>query len=209
MEEKLLDEILEQLNNQGKIDISILIILGILFFVFVVKQLAEIFFTRQATKNEKKGDEELYISQKQYETETMIFLEFSERRYSICTKINSISKEKGSINVSKKDNYEKIYEELVKEYGAEGLKACPMLKAGQVFYADYAKPEGFCDEAWKAIYQYVFALSHGAGETLFYYGDWIRKPGVAICSCNDGLRPVIFKLEATEEESVIDYTPVR
>ncbi|MBD9135997.1 MAG: TIGR04076 family protein, partial [Alistipes indistinctus] len=47
------------------------------------------------------------------------------------------------------------------------------------------------------------------GETLFYYGDWIRKPGVAICSCNDGFRPVIFKLEATEEESVIDYTPVR
>ena len=87
-------------------------------------------------------------------------------------------------------------EELVKEYGAEGLK-------------DYAKPEGFCDEAWKAIYQYVFARSHGAGKTLFYYGDWIRKPGVAICSCNDGLRPVIFKLEATEEESVIDYTPVR
>lgn len=116
MEEKLLDEILEQLNNQGKIDISILIILGILVFVFVVKQLADIFSTRQATKNEKKGDEELYISQKQYETETMIFLEFSERRYSICTKINSISKEKGSINVSKKENYEKIYEELVKEH---------------------------------------------------------------------------------------------
>lgn len=116
MEEKLLDEILEQLNNQGKIDISILIILGVLFLIFVVKQLAEIFFTRQATKNEKKGEEELYISQKQYETETMIFLEFSERRYSICTKINSISKEKGSINVSKKENYEKIYKELVKEY---------------------------------------------------------------------------------------------
>ena len=34
-------------------------------------------------------------------------------------------------------------EELVKEYGAEGLKACPMLKAGQVFYADYAKPRAF------------------------------------------------------------------
>lgn len=116
MEEKLLDKILEQLNNQGKIDISILIILGILVFVFVVKLLADNFSTRQATKNEKKGDEELYISQKQYETETMIFLEFSELRYSICTKINSISKEKGSINVSKKENYEKIYEELVKEH---------------------------------------------------------------------------------------------
>ena len=76
--------------------------------------------------------------------------------------------------------------ELAAEYGVEGLGPCPMLREGQVFYADYAKPEG-----------------------LFYYGDWIRKPGVAICSCNDGLRPVIFKLEATDEESVIDYTPVR
>ena len=96
-------------------------------------------------------------------------------------------------------------EELAKEYGAEGLKACPMLRAGQVFYADYAKPDGFCDEAWKAIYQYVFALAHGSGQ--FYYGDWIEKPGVAICSCNDGLRPVIFKVERTDEEAAINYTP--
>lgn len=100
-------------------------------------------------------------------------------------------------------------QELAAEYGAEGLTACPMLKEGQVFYADYGKPQGFCDEAWKAIYQYVFALSHGAGNGLFYYGDWIRRPGVAVCSCNDGLRPVIFKIEVTEEEAVIDYEPVR
>ena len=99
--------------------------------------------------------------------------------------------------------------ELAAEYGAEGLTACPMMREGQVFYADYAKPEGLCDEAWKAIYQYVFALAHGAGEDVFYYVDWIRTPGVAICSCNDGLRPVIFKLEATDEVSKIDYTPVR
>lgn len=100
--------------------------------------------------------------------------------------------------------------ELAAEYGAAGLGACPMLTEGQVFSADYAKPDGFCDEAWKAIYQYVFALSHGAGSDggLFYYGDWIRTPGVAICSCNDGLRPVIFKIESTNEESKIDYTPV-
>lgn len=92
-------------------------------------------------------------------------------------------------------------EELAAEYGVAGLTPCKMLKPGQVFYADYAKPDGLCDEAWKAIYQYVFALSHGAGDGLFYYGDWIRKPGVAIVSCNDGLRPVIFKLEATDIES--------
>lgn len=99
--------------------------------------------------------------------------------------------------------------ELASEYGAVGLGACPMHKVGQVFYADYAKPDGFCDEAWKAIYQYVFALSHGADKGLFYYGDWIGKPGVAICSCNDGLRPVIFKIEATDEESTINYVPIK
>ena len=99
--------------------------------------------------------------------------------------------------------------ELAAEYGAEGLTACPMMKVGQVFYADYAKPEGMCDEAWKAIYQYVFALAHGTGSNVFYYGDWIKQPGVAICSCNDGLRPVIFKLEATDIQSEINYTPVR
>jgi len=41
-----------------------------------------------------------------------------------------------------------------------------MMHEGQVFYADYAKPAGFCDEAWKAVYQYVFALSHGAGQVI-------------------------------------------
>lgn len=99
--------------------------------------------------------------------------------------------------------------ELAEEYGAAGFDKCPMHTEGQVFYADYAKPDNFCDEAWKAVYQYVFALAHGAENELFYYGDWIRKPGVAVCSCNDGLRPVIFKLEATNEKSEINYTPVR
>ena len=58
-------------------------------------------------------------------------------------------------------------EELAREYGAEGLSACPMLREGQVFYADYAKPAGFCDEAWKAVYQYVFALAHGPANIFF------------------------------------------
>lgn len=47
-----------------------------------------------------------------------------------------------------------------------------MLK--QVFDVDYARPDGFCDEAWKAIYQYVFqyvfAPAHGAGNA-FSIGD--------------------------------------
>ena len=97
-----------------------------------------------------------------------------------------------------------FHEDLAKEYGVEGFGPCTAMKVGQVFYTDFAKPEGFCDEAWKAIYQYVFALAHGVGRDpadLFYDGVWIKTPGVAICSCNDGLRPVIMKLEATDEAS--------
>lgn len=84
-----------------------------------------------------------------------------------------------------------------------------MHMVGETYYADYAKPEGFCDEAWKAIYQYVFALAHGAEKEVFYFGDWIKKPGVSICSCNDGLRPVIFKIEATDIPATLNYSPIR
>ena len=76
-------------------------------------------------------------------------------------------------------------EELAAEYGVEGLGPCPMLQEGQVFYADYAKPEGLCDEAWKAIYQYVFALAHGVGDDggLFYYSDWASPFAAATTAC--------------------------
>ena len=96
-----------------------------------------------------------------------------------------------------------LQEDLASEYGVDGLTTCPMMNEGEVYYADYAKPENFCDEAWKAIYQYVFALAHGIDE-IWYYGDWIKTPGVAIVSCNDRLRPVIMKLEKTDIESKIE-----
>ena len=73
-------------------------------------------------------------------------------------------------------------EPLARAYGVEGLGPCPMLKAGQVFSAAYARPAHFCDEAWKAVYLYVFALAHGTGDELFYCGDCIKTPGAAIVS---------------------------
>lgn len=68
-------------------------------------------------------------------------------------------------------------EELAEEYGIDGLGRCPILKEGQVFYADYAKPEGLCDEAWKAMYQYVFALSHMRGTNCSTTGTGSGSPG--------------------------------
>ena len=89
-------------------------------------------------------------------------------------------------------------EELVKEYGFEGFGKCPVHREGDEFHTDFTKPDGFCDEAWKAIYQYVFAIASGGN--AFYSGAWIKEPGVAITCCNDGLRPVIFKIERTDDQ---------
>lgn len=45
-------------------------------------------------------------------------------------------------------------------------------------------------------------------EFTFYYSDRINKLGVAIVSCNDGLHPVIMKLEVTDEDAKIEYKPI-
>ena len=89
-------------------------------------------------------------------------------------------------------------EDFAQEYGIPGLQPCQVMQPGQVFYAGLGKPDGFCDGAWRSIHQYVFALANGAQH--FYFNDWVRQPGVAITCCNDGLRPVFFKLEAMDEE---------
>ena len=47
--------------------------------------------------------------------------------------------------------------------------------------------------------QYVFALACGVRE--FYGGAWMKEPGKAITCCSGGLRPVYFKLEATDDEA--------
>ena len=74
------------------------------------------------------------------------------------------------------------------------------MKEGQVFYAGRAKPDGFCDTSCRFIYQYLFALANGGGKNGFFFNDWVREPYTAIACCNYGLRSVIFKLEATNEE---------
>ena len=65
-------------------------------------------------------------------------------------------------------------------------------KCGTSYFSSslvYEKPEGFCDEAWKAIYAYAFALTSGG--TVFGQSR-------CITCCNDGARPVVFMLEAVE-----------
>ena len=52
------------------------------------------------------------------------------------------------------------------------------------------------------------AFAQAVGVVAPFYLAKLFKDSVAIVSCNDGLRPVIMKLETTDEGSKIDYEPV-
>ena len=91
-------------------------------------------------------------------------------------------------------------EDLAKEYCENpNTDVCEFLQLGQEFIVSGPipnKPEGFCEEAWSAITRYVFAFTSGGG--AFFDGKWMKKEDTMIACCNDGIRPVILKLERFE-----------
>lgn len=114
--DELLKEIIDQLNKNQKIseDIVKLVIIGII--LFIVEKLFEYYINKLNTMNEKKGDEELYISQKQYDMEVEVFLKFTEERYKLQSILKKIAKNKGKLDRNCKDECENTYNELVNTY---------------------------------------------------------------------------------------------
>lgn len=56
-------------------------------------------------------------------------------------------------------------------------------------------PGGFCAEAWHCISHYVYAALQGGA----VMGGWMADDRVMIASCNDGVRPVVFKIERLDD----------
>jgi len=87
---------------------------------------------------------------------------------------------------------------LAEEYLTDGREAgaCPLLKVGDEFlYEGGAEmPAGFCPWAWIDIYHGVSALSAGAS-----FAPWNSREGEQILCCTDGIRPVVFRVEALGE----------
>jgi uncharacterized repeat protein (TIGR04076 family) len=79
----------------------------------------------------------------------------------------------------------------VKEYANDpALAPCTVFKDGDTFIMDTGNmPQGFCSWAFADIHRDIMAVRFG--------GDfpWIKQKKTSICSCTDGLRPVIFKVE--------------
>lgn len=92
-----------------------------------------------------------------------------------------------------------FYPDLAQEYGSKTMKPCPFFEVGQVYECkENKRPEGFgCEDAWACISRNVFALSSGG--TDIYDGRWLKEgSNTCINCCNDGMRPVVFKLEVIE-----------
>ena len=78
---------------------------------------------------------------------------------------------------------------------------CPVFHEGQEFIIennDYWKMNllGFCPEAWDCINRYVYTALQGGS----IMGGWTNDDKMMIACCNDGTRPVVFKIERIDEE---------
>ncbi len=99
---------------------------------------------------------------------------------------------KCKITVLKTSFFKDLADEYVKDsdYGK-----CPVHQEGQTFTTKgifgNEMPEGFCAMAWEALVMPVNVLI-GGGKVLGFDEKHIA-------CCTDGIRPVVFRLEAIEE----------
>ena len=57
-----------------------------------------------------------------------------------------------------------------------------------------------CDYAWACMRDFVLAIAQGAGYILGE-GNWLKEKDMAIVTCNDGIKPVVFKVERTDTDA--------
>lgn len=94
------------------------------------------------------------------------------------------------------------FKELAQEYCSNPeVGPCSFFEEGQEFlidrdtYFSMKIPGGFCAEAWQAIQHYVYAALQGGA----IMRGWMKKENQMIACCNDGVRPVVFRLERIDD----------
>lgn len=107
-------------------------------------------------------------------------------------------KHKCKITVLKRE----CYQDLQNKYLSDPKSGpCPFFHEGQEIIVDgdnfFRMMHGtFCAEAWDCISRYVYAALQGGS----IMRGWTNDEKMMITCCNDGTRPVIFKLERMDEE---------
>jgi uncharacterized repeat protein (TIGR04076 family) len=94
-----------------------------------------------------------------------------------------------------------LYNDLQEQYLANPKSGkCPFFYEGQEFMVEnedffHMLNGKFCSEAWDSISRYVYAALQGGS----IMRGWTSDEKIMIACCNDGTRPVIFKLERIDE----------
>ena len=109
----------------------------------------------------------------------------------------------------------KVFPELQKKYLANPDSGpCPCFKAGDTFLLKRTPEQDdfyhllhgkFCGEAWDAISRYVYTALQG-GSIMH---KWTNDERMMIACCNDGTRPVVFKIERIDiPETKAAFMPI-
>ncbi len=82
-------------------------------------------------------------------------------------------------------------EDIHREYAKDNLPVvCAKGEVGEEYISKNCDmPNGFCPGAWEGLKSKVSLLASGKNS------PYVKQEGIAIHSCNDGLHPVIYKLE--------------
>lgn len=94
-----------------------------------------------------------------------------------------------------------LFADLQEQYLADPKSGrCEFFKDGQEFivgpeeYMNMLNGK-FCAEAWDCVSRYIYTALQGGS----IMGGWTNSENMMIACCNDGTRPVIFKLERLDE----------
>jgi len=91
------------------------------------------------------------------------------------------------------------FDDLIQEYVAEPRVAtygpCERFEDGQVFEVrGGTPPAGFCARAWASLFGDLAVVELGGD------APWINRKNTMITCCNDGLTPVVFRIEGLHED---------
>ena len=80
-------------------------------------------------------------------------------------------------------------EDFLKQFATSIWDKCEVFSEGQEFVSvNVEMPAGFCSHAWQVLYPFVLVQARGGSMRG-------TKDGCFVSCCNDGFRPVFFKIE--------------
>lgn len=102
------------------------------------------------------------------------------------------------ITVMKTEFYSDLVKDVDQDVQTETFGSCPIFKVGDVFIIKDVDtiPNGFCSWAWADIERDVAMILFGAKPQ-----PYLRNRHSMYSCCDEGLRPVVFKIERIELNS--------